>query len=64
MTDDDRRFLVSFENGTPEWDGYEFEYFKKYPSIKWKLLNLQKLSEQNPKNLKTEAEKLKVLLFK
>lgn len=62
MTDDDRRFLVSFENGTPEWDGYEFEYFKNYPSVKWKLLNLQKLAEQNPEKLKTETEKLKVIL--
>ena len=62
MTDEDRRFLVSFEYGTPEWEGYEFEYFKDYPSIKWKLLNLQKLAEQNPDKLRTEAEKLKALL--
>ena len=62
MTDDDRRFLVSFENGAPEWDGYEFEYFKNYPSVKWKLLNLQKLAEQNPEKLKMEVEKLKNLL--
>ena len=62
MTDDDRLFLVSFENGAPEWDGYEFEYFKNYPSVKWKLLNLQKLAEQNPEKLKMEVEKLKNLL--
>ena len=62
LTDADRRFLVCFENGTPEWDGYEFEYFKNYPSVKWKLLNLQKLAKQNPEKLKTEAEKLKSLL--
>lgn len=62
MTDDDRRFLVSFERGTPEWDGYEFEYFKNYPSVRWKLLNLQKLAEQNPEKLEMEADKLKNLL--
>ena len=49
-------FLVSFEHGTSEWEGYEFEYFRNYPSIKWKLLNLQKLTEQNPEKLKTETE--------
>ena len=42
MTDADRKFLISFESGQPEWDGYEFEYFKDYPSVQWKLLNLKK----------------------
>ena len=63
LTDADRRFLVSFEYGVPEWDNYEFAYFKDFPSVKWKLLNLQKLAEKNPEKLKTEAEKLKILLF-
>lgn len=58
MTEEDKRFLISFENGQPQWAGYEFEYFKDYPSVKWKLLNLQKLSKQNPTKLQEEAEKL------
>ena len=58
MTDADKKFLISFETGQPEWDGYEFEYFKDYPSIKWKLLNLKKLAKQNPQKLQEEAEKL------
>ena len=61
MTDDDKRFLVSFELGKPKWNGYEFEYFKDYPSVKWKLVNLAKLAKQNPQKLKDEAAKLKVL---
>lgn len=64
MTDEDRRFLVSFEYGKPEWDNYEFSNFKEYPSVKWKLLNLQKLSEQNPEKLRNEAERLRELLYK
>lgn len=64
MTDADRRFLVSFESGKPEWENYEFAHFKDFPSVKWKLLNLQKLAEQNPEKLKTEAEKLRELLYK
>lgn len=59
MTEADRRFLVGFEMGKPEWEGYEFEYFKDYPSVKWKLLNLQCLSRQNPEKLAAEAGKLK-----
>ena len=59
MTADDKRFLVSFEQGKPEWNGYEFEYFKDYPSVKWKLVNLAKLAKQNPLKLKKESDKLK-----
>jgi hypothetical protein len=59
MTEADRKFLISFELGQPEWDGYEFEYFNNYPSVQWKLLNLQKLAKQNPQKLTEEVEKLK-----
>ena len=63
LTDADRRFLVSFEYGAPEWENYEFAYFKDFPSVKWKLLNLQKLADLNPEKLKNEAERLKDLLY-
>ena len=58
MTEADREFLVSFESGQPQWDGYEFEYFKNYPSVQWKFLNLQKLAKRNPQKLVEEANKL------
>lgn len=53
MTDADKQFLLSFETGEPMWDGYEFAYFQNYPSVQWKLLNLQKLKKQNPAKLQT-----------
>lgn len=59
MTDADKKFLISFESGQPEWEGYEFEYFKDYPSVQWKLLNLKKLAKQNPQKLQEEVEYLK-----
>ena len=58
MTDADKKFLMSFESGQPEWSGYEFEYFKNYPSVQWKMLNLKKLAKQNPQKLREEAENL------
>lgn len=61
MTEEDKQFLVSFEKGEPQWDGYEFEYFKDYPSVKWKLINLAKLAKQNPQKLAEEACKLEEL---
>ena len=63
MTEEDRKFLVSFESGQPKWDGYEFEYLKDYPSVQWKLLNLKKLAKQNPQKLYDEAEKLSTIFL-
>ena len=62
LTDKDKRFLVSFEMAQPKWSGCEFEYFKDYPSVQWKILNLQKLAKKNPKKLNEEAEKLQRIL--
>lgn len=59
LTEEDKRFLVSFEQGEPMWSGYEFAYFKDYPSVQWKLVNLTKLKRQNPEKLEAEAEKLR-----
>jgi predicted nucleotidyltransferase component of viral defense system len=62
LTEEDKRFLVSFESGQPEWNGYEFENVKDYPSVQWKILNLKKLAKQNPQKLQAEAEKLRNVL--
>lgn len=40
LTPADKSFLVSFEQGQPDWDSFDFGYFQEYPSIQWKLLNL------------------------
>ncbi|MBO4692026.1 MAG: nucleotidyl transferase AbiEii/AbiGii toxin family protein [Bacteroidales bacterium] len=63
MAEEDKQFLISFESGNPFWEGYEFEYFKDYPSVQWKLLNLKKLAKQNPKKLQNGVELLKTHLF-
>ena len=60
MTDADKQFFLSFEAGEPLWDGYEFEYFKNYPSIQWKLLNLAKLKKSNPTKLQSEVDRLRL----
>lgn len=63
MTDADKQFMASFERGEPAWNGYEFEYLKDYPSVKWKLLNLTKLGKQNPQKLADEAAKLEAVFW-
>jgi len=59
VTPEDKAFLLSFEGVEPDWDNFEFSYFKDYPSVKWKQMNLQKLKSQNPQKLMIEVEKLK-----
>ncbi len=61
MTSEDKAFLLSFESAEPDWDHFEFEHFQNYPSVKWKLQNLQKLKSQNPDKLAAESLKLKSL---
>ena len=59
----DKAFLISFEQGAPDWKNFDFSYFKDYPSIQWKQLNLQKLQRQNPAKLTTAAAKLSAILI-
>ena len=44
LTEDDKQFILSFKNGTPNWGIYNFEQF---PAITWKLQNIQRLKENN-----------------
>jgi predicted nucleotidyltransferase component of viral defense system len=62
MTEEDKHFLVSFEQGNPAWEESVYGDFAKYPSVTWKLLNLNKLKKTNPKKLEKEAELLENIL--
>ena len=59
MTPHDKAFLVSFEMAEPDWQSFDFPNFNDYPSVQWKLKNLQKLKKQNPAKLYAEANRLK-----
>lgn len=63
MTENERNFLLSFKNKKPDWDLLEIhnsEIVAKLPSVRWKMLNLEKLPIQKHKEA---YEKLKVILF-
>ena len=62
MTAEDKYFLVSFEQGDPAWEESVYGDFAKYPSVQWKLLNLNKLKKTNPRKLEKEAELLENIL--
>lgn len=45
ITADDKLFILGFKDVIPDWSIYNFE---AYPSIKWKLQNLEKIKASNP----------------
>lgn len=59
MTEEDRRFLIDFEELAVDWEGTPYPSFREYPSVRWKMQNLKNLKESNPKKLKAEADKLR-----
>ncbi len=56
LTDVDKQFLLRFENATPDWSLYDFE---KFPSVQWKLQNVQKLKQTNADKHSEQLKKLK-----
>lgn len=53
---EDRTFLMSIKNLEPNWSLYDF---KDFPSIKWKLKNLEKLRSENSDKYRQQQERLK-----
>jgi hypothetical protein len=58
LTDSDKHFLINFEEGVPEWEITDYAKFKNYPSIQWKLLNINKLKGANPTKHRQEVKRL------
>jgi len=49
LTDGDKQFLLSFKGGEPEWDLYPLDGLERMPAVQWKLLNINKLKNNNSK---------------
>lgn len=58
LSDPDRRFLLSFKSGEPDWSLFPHERLKDLPAVQWKLSNIQTLKSRNPAK---HAEQLKAL---
>lgn len=59
LSEEDQAFLVSFEEGDPQWEKSAYSDFSDFPSVQWKLLNIKKLKTQN---LEKHSRELKRLL--
>lgn len=58
LSDTDRRFLLSFKSGDPDWSLFPYERLKDLPAVQWKFSNIQTLKSNNPAK---HAEQLKAL---
>lgn len=59
LTENDKHFIVDFENATPNWSSYNFSQF---PAVKWKLQNIEKLKAKNPEKHDEGIKDLKIRL--
>ena len=46
LTDADKAFLLSFKKGKPDWRHLGLDHIELLPSVRWKLLNLGKMSKK------------------
>ena len=58
FTDEDKDFLISFEEGNPDWTKCCAGDLSEFPSVKWKLMNIEKLKFKNPTKHKEGIDKL------
>lgn len=58
LTEPDKRFIISFEEGNPDWSKCCAGNLSLYPSVKWKLENITRLKKSNPKKYQTGIDKL------
>ena len=59
LTEDDMHFLISFEEGNPDWSKCCAGNLEAYPSVKWKLQNILTLKKKNPAKHKAGMDKLR-----
>jgi hypothetical protein len=48
LTDDDKKFLLTFKSGEPQWEFFPLKELKGLPAVKWKLQNIQNVKAKNP----------------
>lgn len=62
LTDQDKAFLLSFEQGQPDWSLSYAGDLSHFPSVKWKLTNIERLKASNPKKYEEGIGRLKSYL--
>ena len=55
----DKAFLLNFNRLEPDWSVYDYQ---EYPSVKWKLLNLERFKRDTPDVYQQQLSKLEGIL--
>ena len=64
LTDQDKEFLIAFESGNNLWQFVEYQEYLQFPSVQWKLQNINKLRKLNPIKHKESVKKLEKYFMK
>jgi predicted nucleotidyltransferase component of viral defense system len=59
LTDNERQFLLSFQNKNPDWSLLDLSDVSELPAVKWKMINLKKMNEDRHR---TDTRKLSRVL--
>jgi hypothetical protein len=59
LSESDRDFLIGFNRLEPDWSVYPYQDF---PSVKWKMLNLEKFSRNDPEAYRNHLDQLERIL--
>lgn len=62
LTANQRKFLLGLVAGEPEWTLMKCPHLAQLPAIRWKLQNLAKLKESNPRKFAQQADALRAKL--
>ncbi|WP_251048134.1 hypothetical protein [Halomonas sp. ISL-56] len=57
-----KRFLLSLHDGSPDFDAIDRPQAADLPAVRWKLINLEKLKNENAAKHAEQRRKLEMLL--
>ena len=58
MTDQDKQFLLSVKRGRPEWDLFPISGIEQLPSVRWKLMNIERMADAKHKRSLAKLEEV------
>jgi hypothetical protein len=62
LDENERKFLLSLVQNTPDWEFLGYAHLKELPGLRWKLRNLNQLAKANPRKFTEQANALANLL--
>jgi len=62
LTDNDKKLLLSFKSGNPDWNLSKISALPNLPAVKWKLQNIHKLQANDKKKHEIMLDNLRTFL--